>query len=135
MDCLCDLGRNCLKSNLVVKPEKGKAVLWYNHYVRKESGWLGQVDFRSFHGGCGVVKGEKWIANNWINASPIRMEDFHLWASDRLANEMEKKGKEAREGLQREKENDGSKETDTNKKNAYIAEQSYSQNVDKRNEL
>lgn len=94
-DGLCNLARNCHKSNLVVKPGKGKAVIWYNHLLRKESGWLGQVDYRSFHGGCNVLKGEKWIANNWINASPIKMEDLRLWASDRYANEMKKKSKEA----------------------------------------
>lgn len=21
----------------------------------------------SYHGGCDIIKGEKWIANNWIN--------------------------------------------------------------------
>eukprot|EP00795_Rhopilema_esculentum_P004253 gene4253-20446_t len=77
---LCNLARNCKKSRVVVKPEKGKAILWYNHHRRKESGWMGQIDYRSFHGGCNVWKGQKWIANNWINVSPIRDEDLRLWA-------------------------------------------------------
>ena len=85
---MCNLARNCKKSNVVIKPEKGKAVIWYNHYLRRRSGWLGQVDFRSFHGGCNVQKGEKWIANNWINASPTQMDDFRLWASERLNREL-----------------------------------------------
>ena len=88
---LCNLARNCHKSNMVIKPEKGKAVLWYNHLIRRHSGWLGQVDFRSFHGGCNVQKGEKWIANNWINVSPIRMDDFRLWASEKIIKEQKKR--------------------------------------------
>ena len=92
---LCNLARNCNKSNMVIKPEKGKAVLWYNHLTRRDSGWLGQVDFRSFHGGCNVQKGEKWIANNWINVSPIRMDDFRLWASEKLMKELKKRPGEA----------------------------------------
>lgn len=94
-DSLCNLARNCKKSNVVIKPEKGKAVLWYNHFLRRKSGWLGQVDFRSFHGGCNVQKGEKWIANNWINASPTQMDDFRLWASERLNKEMKTKHAES----------------------------------------
>ena len=29
---------------------------------------LGPVDRYSLHGGCDVIKGEKWIANNWLTA-------------------------------------------------------------------
>ncbi|PIK57987.1 hypothetical protein BSL78_05075 [Apostichopus japonicus] len=29
-------------------------------------GWLGDRNLFAFHGGCDVIKGEKWIANNWI---------------------------------------------------------------------
>ena len=94
-DGLCNLARNCHKSNVVVKPEKGKAVLWYNHLIRRKSGWLGQVDFRSFHGGCNVQKGVKWIANNWINASPNRKEDFRLWASEKLNKELKMRQEES----------------------------------------
>eukprot|EP00794_Sanderia_malayensis_P001426 gene1426-1575_t len=80
VDGLCNLARNCQKSNIVVKPKKGKAILWYNHVGRKQSGWLGQVDFRSYHGGCDVIRGVKWIANNWINVSPFRDADLRTWA-------------------------------------------------------
>mgnify|MGYP000132118441 CR=1 FL=1 len=34
----CNLAQNCHKSNLVVKPEKGKAILWYNHFLDEKSG-------------------------------------------------------------------------------------------------
>lgn len=33
--------------------------------------WMGDVFNRSLHGGCDVLKGEKWIANNWINVDDI----------------------------------------------------------------
>lgn len=34
-------------------------------------GWMGDVFNRSLHGGCDVLKGEKWIANNWINVDDV----------------------------------------------------------------
>eukprot|EP00045_Choanoeca_perplexa_P002473 m.24630 g.24630 ORF g.24630 m.24630 type:complete len:353 (+) comp11537_c0_seq2:208-1266(+) len=58
----------------VVKPKRGKAVMWYNHHV--DRGYLGQLHERSLHGGCNVGKGSngkpstKWIANHWISALP-----------------------------------------------------------------
>ena len=42
-----------------------------------------------------MQKGEKWIANNWINASPTQMDDFRLWASERLNKEMKTKHAES----------------------------------------
>ena len=41
--------------------------MWYNHHLDK-SGWLGELDWRTLHGGCDILKGEKWIANNWLTA-------------------------------------------------------------------
>lgn len=76
---ICNVGRNCYKSNLRVKPEKGKAILWYTHLVDEETGWLGESDPYSFHGGCDVVKGTKWIANSWISVSEDRTKDIELW--------------------------------------------------------
>ncbi|KAJ8045086.1 Transmembrane prolyl 4-hydroxylase [Holothuria leucospilota] len=61
-----DLKNHCHDANLVLKPKKGLAVMWYNHYIEPESEWLGEKDPFSLHGGCDVIKGEKWIANNWI---------------------------------------------------------------------
>ena len=46
-----------------------QAVLWYNHLVDEETGWVGELDPYSYHGGCPVIKGEKWIANFWIKFS------------------------------------------------------------------
>ncbi|XP_068679514.1 transmembrane prolyl 4-hydroxylase-like isoform X2 [Montipora foliosa] len=63
-----NLSHNCHKGNLVVSPRKGTAIMWYNHFLDEESGWMGPRDEYSLHGGCDIRKGEKWIANNWITA-------------------------------------------------------------------
>ena len=52
---------------MVVKPKKGKAIMWYNHVL--DGGWLGEKDILSLHGGCDIHKGEKWVANNWLPAA------------------------------------------------------------------
>ncbi|XP_077460106.1 transmembrane prolyl 4-hydroxylase [Stigmatopora argus] len=66
---LMDTRRNCDKSNLRVKPTKGKAVLWYN-YLSDGRGWVGEQDEYALHGGCVVTHGTKWVANKWINIDP-----------------------------------------------------------------
>ncbi|XP_067052247.1 transmembrane prolyl 4-hydroxylase-like [Acropora muricata] len=63
-----NLSVNCHLANLVIPPKKGKAIMWYNNYIDPDSGLLGSVDRYSLHGGCDIIKGEKWIANNWITA-------------------------------------------------------------------
>eukprot|EP00111_Clytia_hemisphaerica_P024777 TCONS_00073008-protein len=63
-----NLSYGCKIANLVVKPKKGKAVLWYNHLVNQTDGWMGELDPFSLHGGCDVKSGEKWISNMWITA-------------------------------------------------------------------
>lgn len=65
---LYNLSHNCYSSNLVITPRARTAVMWYNHLVNKETGWLGELDERSLHGGCDVRKGEKWISNIWLTA-------------------------------------------------------------------
>ena len=52
----------------MLSPRKGTAIMWYNHLMDEESGWLGEMDEYSLHGGCDILKGEKWIANDWITA-------------------------------------------------------------------
>ncbi|XP_077429992.1 transmembrane prolyl 4-hydroxylase [Vanacampus margaritifer] len=66
---LMDTRRNCDKSNLRVKPTKGKAVFWYN-YLSDGKGWVGEQDEYALHGGCVVTQGTKWVANKWINIDP-----------------------------------------------------------------
>lgn len=75
----CNLAKNCHKANVVVKPEKGKAVLWYNHLVDNTTGWLGELDQYTFHGGCDVKRGTKWIANSWISVGEDRERDILNW--------------------------------------------------------
>lgn len=45
--------------------------MWYNNFIDRESGLLGNIDLNSLHGGCDVIKGEKWIANNWLAVPTI----------------------------------------------------------------
>ncbi|XP_073259502.1 transmembrane prolyl 4-hydroxylase-like isoform X1 [Porites lutea] len=90
---VCNLAKNCHKANVVVKPEKGKAILWYNHKVNNMTGWMGQLDKFSFHGGCDVKRGTKWIANNWISLSEDREKDILNWIE--LAQEEENSSKPA----------------------------------------
>ncbi|XP_027058667.1 transmembrane prolyl 4-hydroxylase-like [Pocillopora damicornis] len=63
-----NLSIHCYDANVVVRPARGKAVMWYNHMISNVTGLLGTHDVRSLHGGCDVLEGSKWIANNWINA-------------------------------------------------------------------
>lgn len=48
------------KINKLVKPEKGKAVIFQN--VNNN----GVIITQALHGGKPVKNGEKWIANKWI---------------------------------------------------------------------
>lgn len=48
------------RARLAVRPEKGKAVLFY------DVGPNGKEDPMSFHGGAPVIKGEKWIMTRWL---------------------------------------------------------------------
>ena len=66
---MLNLSKHCKDANLIVRPKKGTALFWYNHYVDPESNFLGQLDSFSLHGGCDVIKGEKWISNIWLPTS------------------------------------------------------------------
>lgn len=83
----CNLAEHCYDSNLYYKPKRGTALLWYNHFVSNETGWLGPVDQASFHGGCNVIEGTKWAANNWINAAIDREADLKAWELIRVMEE------------------------------------------------
>jgi len=71
---LYNLSEFCHNASLVVTPKKGRAVMFYNHYLDK-NGWMGPLDKHSLHGGCDIIKGEKWMANNWITAPPSKFSD------------------------------------------------------------
>ena len=71
-----NLMQYCHDGNLVVTPKRGKAVMWYNHFVDEATGWLGEMDEYSLHGGCGLWSGVKWIANNWITSTDAPWAHF-----------------------------------------------------------
>lgn len=75
----------CYDGKLIVKPKRGKAIMWYNHFVDETTGWLGERDDYTLHGGCGVRKGIKWIANNWITAPDAALA--HVKSSFEIADE------------------------------------------------
>ncbi len=53
-------------------------MFWYNHVIDDDTGWLGNVDHLSSHGGCDVIQGEKWAANNWLKALGGEA-DLEIW--------------------------------------------------------
>lgn len=71
--------KHCDKSNLVIKPQRGKALLWYNHLHDGTSRWLGELDPLSYQGSCQVQKGEKWVAKIWININGDGKEELRAW--------------------------------------------------------
>ncbi|KAJ7383004.1 hypothetical protein OS493_031174 [Desmophyllum pertusum] len=77
----CNLAQNCHKSNIVVKPEKGKAIMWFNHLLDENTGWLGELDQMAQHGGCDVLGGTKWVANLWLTlvGEPGTDDAFKGW--------------------------------------------------------
>lgn len=70
-----NLSQFCHNAALVVPPKRGTAIMWYNHYL-DDSGWLADLDWKTLHGGCDILKGEKWIANNWLTAP--NFEEKHI---------------------------------------------------------
>ncbi|XP_046575926.1 transmembrane prolyl 4-hydroxylase-like [Haliotis rubra] len=70
-----NLYRRCADARLKVKPGKGKAVMWYNHFVKEDNQWLGEQDDFGIHGGCAVLSGEKWIGNFWIKVTDDKDDD------------------------------------------------------------
>ncbi|XP_056600705.1 prolyl 4-hydroxylase subunit alpha-1-like [Triplophysa dalaica] len=49
------------KAGVALQPKKGSAVFWYNLHKN------GDVDLRTEHAGCPVLRGNKWVANKWIH--------------------------------------------------------------------
>ena len=49
------------KQNIKIKPQKGKAIVFYNTDKN------GKILEESFHAGLPVSKGTKWITNKWIH--------------------------------------------------------------------
>ncbi|XP_030369271.1 prolyl 4-hydroxylase subunit alpha-1-like [Scaptodrosophila lebanonensis] len=47
--------------NFAVKPQLGNVLFWYNLHRSSD------MDYRTKHAGCPVLKGSKWIGNVWIH--------------------------------------------------------------------
>lgn len=60
----------CAKHSLAVKPRKGTALLF--HSMRRGTG---ELEERSMHGACPVIKGEKFSMTKWIHAGEYNMND------------------------------------------------------------
>ena len=73
---LINLREHCEDARLAVSPARGKAVMWYNHRLDPTTGWMGPLDGFSWHGGCPVTSGEKWIANFWIKTTDDKEADI-----------------------------------------------------------
>ncbi|XP_024526616.1 prolyl 4-hydroxylase 1 isoform X3 [Selaginella moellendorffii] len=58
----CECGGE-LRKGLCVKPRKGDAILFWSAALD------GNVDSNSLHGGCSVLRGEKWSATKWLRQS------------------------------------------------------------------
>lgn len=70
---------HCEKSNLVIKPRRGTALLWYNHLLDNANRWIGNLDPLSYQGSCRVKKGEKWVAKIWININGDGKRELRAW--------------------------------------------------------
>eukprot|EP00112_Aurelia_sp_Birch-Aquarium-sp1_P014623 Seg3171.3 transcript_id=Seg3171.3/GoldUCD/mRNA.D3Y31 product="Transmembrane prolyl 4-hydroxylase" protein_id=Seg3171.3/GoldUCD/D3Y31 len=75
----CNHNDFCTKSGLVVKPQKGKAVFWYNHETDYETGMVGPLDNDCLYGHCAVAKGDKWIATTRLNVIGDGEDDLRAW--------------------------------------------------------
>lgn len=54
--------------------------MWYNHHLDSK-GWLGALHRMSYHGACDVIKGEKWVVNNWIDLIGRNYDDLRTWTN------------------------------------------------------
>ena len=55
----------CAKNGVAFKPKRGDGLLFFS--ITPE----GDIDQKSMHAGCPVVKGTKWTATKWIHARPF----------------------------------------------------------------
>eukprot|EP00197_Chlamydomonas_leiostraca_P008009 CAMPEP_0202866064 /NCGR_PEP_ID=MMETSP1391-20130828/7180_1 /ASSEMBLY_ACC=CAM_ASM_000867 /TAXON_ID=1034604 /ORGANISM="Chlamydomonas leiostraca, Strain SAG 11-49" /LENGTH=348 /DNA_ID=CAMNT_0049545977 /DNA_START=31 /DNA_END=1077 /DNA_ORIENTATION=- len=79
--------RNCNDGSFKYKPRLGDAVLFWSTTPD------GEIDPHALHGGCPVVKGEKWVVTKWL-----RSKGGHpYWITD----EMEEKARLIRGGAGR----------------------------------
>lgn len=60
----------CAKYSLAVKPKKGDAILFHSEKVGSPD-----LEERSMHTACPVVRGEKWSMAKWIHSGQYKMGD------------------------------------------------------------
>jgi prolyl 4-hydroxylase len=60
-----DMPHCCCSETLKVRPAKGRALLFLPRLANGES------DKRTWHGGCPIVKGEKFTAQQWVHSPEI----------------------------------------------------------------
>merc|ERR1719401_1528147 len=53
--------------SLSVSPGVGSCVLFYNHHIDVHKS-IGDLNHRSMHAGCPVLRGKKWAMNWWLEA-------------------------------------------------------------------
>ena len=58
----------CAEDHVAVKPRKGDGLLFWSITPENE------IDPKSMHAGCPVLKGTKWTATKWIHARPFRWD-------------------------------------------------------------
>ena len=74
-----NLSAHCSRANLAITPRRRTAIMWYNHVIDPKTNWVGSLDPTSYHGGCDVIRGHKWIVNNWINVFGDNYDDMRTW--------------------------------------------------------
>ncbi len=75
----CNHERHCPRNGLVIKPERGKAIFWYNHHHNHETGMVGERNDDALHGHCAVTKGDKWLATTWLNVIGDGTDELRAW--------------------------------------------------------
>ena len=53
--------------------------MWYNHLLDENNAWLRDVNPLSYQGSCPVRKGDKWVANIWININGDGQQELRAW--------------------------------------------------------
>lgn len=64
---------------MAIKPEKGKAVFWYNHEINPYTGWMGQLEARTVAGLTPVKGKTAWSAKMWINVIGDGVTELKPW--------------------------------------------------------
>jgi prolyl 4-hydroxylase len=77
----------CARGKLHAKPRRGDALLFFSTTL------AGREDDRSLHGGCPVIRGEKWTATKWMRAGPYGAER-EMRAKAKLAERAERAAEE-----------------------------------------